>query len=96
MKDLLVTIAHNEMQTEKLRQRLVRECEEFNTVDAFRLIDLGGRGEIDCHELKMAIQRDIRAQFIDLDIELFFKRFDKEQRGTLKYSEFCDAFVPKS
>lgn len=84
------------MQTEKLRQRLVRECPEFNTVDAFRLIDVNGRGEVDNRELKLAMQRDIRAECTDEDIDLFFKRFDKDQKGAIKYSEFCDAFVPKS
>lgn len=33
-------MAHNEVALELLRQRLVRECDEFNTVDAFRLLDV--------------------------------------------------------
>ena len=30
------------------------------------------------------------------EIDLFFMHFDKDRKGGLKYSEFCDAFVPKS
>ena len=29
-------------------------------------------------------------------IDLFLLHFDRDQKGALKYSEFCDAFVPKS
>jgi hypothetical protein len=28
------------------------------------------------------------------DLELFFYRYDKDQDGKLRYSEFCDAFLP--
>ena len=30
------------------------------------------------------------------DIDLFVKRYDRNDDGRLRYSEFCDAFVPKS
>lgn len=29
------------------------------------------------------------------EIELFFKKIDKDNDGRLKFSEFCDAFCPK-
>jgi hypothetical protein len=35
------------MDLETWRQRLVREGLDFNTVDAFRLLDSGGKGEVD-------------------------------------------------
>lgn len=38
----------------------------------------------------MGVEFDVMA------IDLFFLHFDKDQKGALKYSEFCDAFVPKS
>jgi hypothetical protein len=30
----------------------------------------------------------------ETDVSAFLKIFDKNQDGTLKYSEFCDAFLP--
>ena len=30
------------------------------------------------------------------DVSLFVKRYDRNQDGRLRYSEFCDAFTPKS
>ena len=38
----------------------------------------------------------ILAKFFEADLTLFLNRFDKEGKGSLKYSEFCEAFVPKS
>jgi hypothetical protein len=29
------------------------------------------------------------------EINLFFRRYDKNNNGKLKFSEFCDAFCPK-
>ena len=28
------------------------------------------------------------------DIQFFMKRYDKDEDGKLRYSEFCDAFLP--
>ena len=43
-----------------------------------------------------ALSNEIGVQFDSQEIELFFLHFDRDQKGALKYSEFCDAFVPKS
>jgi hypothetical protein len=34
--------------------------------------------------------------FSEEKLALFFGRFDKQKRAKIKYSQFCDAFVPKS
>lgn len=34
--------------------------------------------------------------FSNEKLALFFGRFDKQKRSKIKYSQFCDAFVPKS
>lgn len=49
--DLLQTIARNEVALELIRQRLVRECEDFNTVDAFRMLDKRAQCEVNKKEL---------------------------------------------
>ena len=43
-----------------------------------------------------ALGNEIGVQFDAYEIDLFFVHFDRDQKGALKYSEFCDAFVPKS
>ena len=47
IQQLLVEVARTEMELEMLRQRLVREGLDFNTVDAFRLLDTESKGEVD-------------------------------------------------
>ena len=89
-------ISENELEIEKLRQRLVRECPEFNTVDAFRLLDLQGNGEVNKEQLIDSLENEIGVQFTEAEFDLFFWHFDKEQKGCLRYSEFCEAFIPKS
>lgn len=44
----------------------------------------------------MALINEIGVEIDGMAIELLFMHFDKDQKGALKYSEFCDAFVPKS
>jgi len=44
-------MAHNEVILELIRQRLVRECEEFNTVDAFRLLDVNAACSVNSEEI---------------------------------------------
>ena len=89
-------ISENELEIEKLRQRLVRECQEFNTVDAFRLLDVHGSGEVSKEELMQSLAGDVGVDFTEQEVDLFFWHFDKEQKGCIRYSEFCEAFIPKS
>jgi hypothetical protein len=84
------------MLIEQLRQRLVKECPEFNAVDAFRFLDANGRGEITREELIYGLQEVILANFNEEDVDLFIAKFSRDGKATLKYSEFCDAFKPKS
>lgn len=43
------------MDLETWRQRLVREGLDFNTVDAFRLLDSEGKGELDLKKLRKGL-----------------------------------------
>ena len=74
----------------------MRECPEFNTVDAFRLLDHKGTGEVSKEELMYSLENDIGVDYTEAELDLFFWHFDKEQRGCLRYSEYCEAFNPKS
>ena len=44
----------------------------------------------------MALVNEVGLEIDGYEVDLFFLHFDKDQKGSLKYSEFCDAFVPKS
>lgn len=53
--DVLFRNANLEMEVEKERQILIRDCEEFNTIDAFRVIDYEAKGFVDPHEMMKAL-----------------------------------------
>ena len=96
IQNVLTIVSEQEMEIEKLRQRLVGESNEFNVVDAFRKLDTQACGEVTREQLEDALRNEIRADFEAYELELFYIHFDKDNKGVLKYSEFCDAFVPKS
>lgn len=73
---------------------MIRDCEEFNTIDAFRVIDYEAKGFVDPNELIKALNV-IGVNFNDDDIILFFQKYDKDENRKLKYSSFCDAIAPK-
>lgn len=53
-------IAKNEVQLELLRQRLVRDCDDFNTVDAFRLLDKRAQCEVSKQELAEILLNEVQ------------------------------------
>lgn len=66
---------------------------DFNLIDAFRVFDTQGKGWISATELKEALTIfNIFAQ--PDDIQFFIKRYDKDEDNRIRYSEFCDAFLP--
>ena len=96
IQNLFTIISEQEMEIEKLRQRLVGESADFNVVDAFRRLDTQAKGLVTKQQLYEALVGEIGVQFDVHELDLLLMHFDKEQKGALKYSEFCDAFVPKS
>jgi Ca2+-binding EF-hand superfamily protein len=66
---------------------------DFNTYDAFKIFDMRGLGYIDEFDLKTGLSESgIYASYDDL--KLFFKAYDSNKDGKVRYSEFCDAIVP--
>jgi hypothetical protein len=66
---------------------------DFNLIDAFRAFDVDGKGWLSSQELQEGLQLfDINCN--QDDIYFFMKRYDKDEDNNLKYSEFCDAFLP--
>lgn len=60
VENLLILMAKNEVQLELLRQRLVRDCSDFNTVDAFRLLDKEAQCEVSAQELAHILMNEIQ------------------------------------
>ena len=62
-------------------------------IDAFRIFDREGKGWITPPQLLTGLaQLNISAS--TEDIFIFMKRFDRFDSGRLKYSDFCEAFIP--
>jgi len=66
---------------------------DFNTYDAFKIFDNIGLGYIQDYSFKAALS-DIGVFATHDDIALFFKRYDVNHDGKIRYSEFCNAIVP--
>jgi Ca2+-binding EF-hand superfamily protein len=66
---------------------------DFNLFDAFRIFDVDSKGYVSKYELKDGLANiGVYANYDELD--LYFKRYDKDCDGRLKFSEFCDSMVP--
>lgn len=82
-----------------LEKRLEREKvalslkTDFNLIDAFRLFDPEGVGQATSLQIREGLN-DLGLHVGADELQLFMKRFDKDQDGRLRYSEFCDAFLP--
>ena len=68
--------------------------EDFNLIDAFRLFDTDGIGSISARQIQDGLGQFLRCNMSLGDIKQFMKVFDRDQDGSLKYSQFCDAFLP--
>jgi len=75
-----------------LRQRLVRESNDFNTVDAYRLLDKNAECEVSQRDLAICLLNDVQIDEKNCDI----RSLNLIAPNTFKYSDFCDIFVPKS
>jgi Ca2+-binding EF-hand superfamily protein len=64
-------------------------------MDAFQMLDRGVKGWITAPELIDNLSD--MGQYANRDnVYLFVRRYDKNSDGRIHYSEFCDAFTPKS
>lgn len=57
--------------------------QDFNTIDAFRLIDLNGQGSVNYQELQFFLHENLQRAGVDFseeDLALFVLRFDKHEK----------------
>lgn len=57
--DLMTGWIQLEYDVEMKRQQLVSDSEDFNTIDAFRLLDVHGRGEVTLNDLRDILKNQI-------------------------------------
>lgn len=71
---------------------------DFNLIDAFRLFDMNANGYITQQDLVDGLQRnlDFGECVNQVDIALFFKRFDRQQLGRISFNQFSEALLPFS
>lgn len=69
------------------------QAPDFNVFDAFRIFDVDSRGWISLTDLKLGLQ-DIGIYPSIEELELYFKRYDKDNDMRLRFSEFSDSFTP--
>jgi Ca2+-binding EF-hand superfamily protein len=68
--------------------------EDFNLFDAFRFFDLTEKGFITRLELRESIN-DFEVFPSTNELGLIMKKYNKDDDGLLKYSEFCEILKPK-
>jgi len=72
---------------------LLVQTPDFNIYDAFRIFDLDSRGWISLVDLRVGLN-DIGIYPDSEELALFFKRYDKDDDGRLRFTEFSEAFIP--
>jgi Ca2+-binding EF-hand superfamily protein len=68
--------------------------DDFNLFDAFRFFDLTEKGYVTRFDLKDGLN-DFDVFPSSNDLYLVMKKYNKDQDGLLKYSEFCDLLKSK-
>jgi len=66
---------------------------DFNLFDAFRVFDVDSRGYITVTDLKDGLN-NIGVFPSYEEMELYVKRYDKDNDMRLRFSEFCDSLTP--
>jgi len=92
----MVNLFREQLELEKRLERVKIDLSlrtDFNLIDAFRIFDTEGKGWISAQEIKDGLALlNIFANADDL--HLYLSRYDKDDDGRLRYSEFCDSFLP--
>ncbi len=69
-------------------------CDDFNLIDAFRVLDPIAKGSVTILDLQENIKCLGIYPSYD-ECQLFFRHYDTDNDGRLRYSNFCSAFTAK-
>jgi Ca2+-binding EF-hand superfamily protein len=67
---------------------------DFNLIDTFRIFDTQGKGWVTPDELRSGLLAVFNLSVTGREIHLYMSRYDRDRDGRLRYSEFCDSFLP--
>lgn len=68
---------------------------DFNLIDTFRIFDTQGKGWVTPEEIRAGLTSSVfNLAVSSRDIALYMSRYDRDRDGRLRYSEFCDSFLP--
>ncbi|EGR31255.1 hypothetical protein IMG5_114630 [Ichthyophthirius multifiliis] len=87
---IILQIINLEKEHEYIKKKLLN-FPQFNTLKAFRLFDIDGKGKISVNEIKIFFEK-IELYPQKHDLYLFIRRFDKDNDGFLTFGEFNDIF----
>jgi hypothetical protein len=75
---------------------MVSRCLDFNLFDAFRLLDLQERGILTPDQFLSGLTTGPLNLFpiSSSDVELFFRRYDRDRLGLIRFSDFTCALMP--
>ncbi|EAR90151.2 EF hand protein (macronuclear) [Tetrahymena thermophila SB210] len=96
LKELILIfreIINFEKEIELCKQNLAL-CPDFNLQDAYRVFDSQNKGLVTQSEFQETLS-SLNIFYNIEDIFLFYRKFDKDHDGRLRFSDFIDAFLPK-
>ena len=83
-------------ESDDLEQILIQlaKTSDFNLIDAFRIFDTNCNGYITLSDINNGLD-SLGISADNVLILNFIRKYDSDLFGNLKYSDFCDAFIPK-
>jgi Ca2+-binding EF-hand superfamily protein len=94
----LLEVFKSQLQLEKRIERVKIDLSlrtDFNLIDTFRIFDTQGKGWVTPEEIRAGLTSNVfNLAVSSRDIALYMSRYDRDRDGRLRYSEFCDSFLP--
>ena len=81
-----------DIQLDSIKKNLASK-DDFNLVDAFKFFDSENKGWVNSLEFFNGL-KNIGLKINTSDVMYFIKKYDRNESGRLKYSDFCDALIP--
>ncbi|KRX02623.1 hypothetical protein PPERSA_11963 [Pseudocohnilembus persalinus] len=91
--DLAIAQIHkHQVQSDKINLALRKD---FTLQDFFSYFDLGRKTFITRDDVYTFFENFIFDDSIEVDVDIFMRRYDRHNNGKISFSDFCDMIVPK-